>query len=244
MKRTRHTTGKIAFFMLAVSLLRAGCATRVTQASNAWQVPPARDFITRLPPPPALHSKAMEANLNEVLALQSRATPEKIASARWTYDLSVFTYSLALDPTFTAAKYPATAKLFLRLNDLVCRVNTVVKDHFKAPHPFQVDSRVRRFVDAVPGFDYPSYHSARCAVFERVLSSLDPSRRKEFLAVSQRIEQDRVFAGEHFPFSILAGRNLGKMIYDDLMKDPRFRKDVSNLKASEWSPPLGSKNSF
>lgn len=186
----------------------------------------------------------MRQGLREILGRQAGATPEKIASARWTYEFSVFTFSLALGPSFTAEKHPVTARFFGRLNALVARVNDGAKDYYRSPHPFQVDGRVKRFVIAVPGYDYPSFHAARCAVFERVLAMLDPSRTMEFHATSGRVEQDRVFAGEHFPYSIVAGRHLGEMIFKELMMDPNFRADVAALKSSEWTPPPDSRNSF
>lgn len=237
----------IVVFWFLSTLLCAGCSTTGTSGTTSrspWKIPAPRDYIGRTLPPPAPGSKTARANLQEVLDLQSRATPLKIASACWTYEFSVFTYSLALGPSFTAKHYPKTAALFGRLNAQVQQVNDAVKDHFKSPHPFQVDKRVKRFVDAVPGFDYPSYHSARCAVFQRVLALLDPARSDAFDVVSKRVEEDRVFAGEHFPYSIAAGKTLGEQIYGDLLHNPEFRADVAALKAAEWTPPPDSRNSF
>jgi acid phosphatase (class A) len=229
---------------LLIAGLLSGCAAAGHVPRCPWKVSSTKEFVATTPPPPARNSPAMRQGLREILAMQAGATPEKIASARWTYEFSVFTFSLALGPSFTAEKYPATARLFGKLNALVARVNGGVKDYYRSPHPFQVDSRVKRFVIAVPGFDYPSFHSARCAVFERVLAMLDASRTREFQASSARIEQDRVFAGEHFPYSIVAGRRLGEMIFKELMQDPNFRADVAALKSSEWTPPPDSRNSF
>jgi acid phosphatase (class A) len=186
----------------------------------------------------------MRQGVREILDMQAAATPEKIASARWTYEFSVFTFSLALGPSFTAKKYPETARFFGRMNALVARVNGGVKDYYRSPHPFQVDARVKRFVIAVPGYDYPSFHSARCAVFQRVLAILDPARTREFEATSERVEQDRVFAGEHFPYSIVAGRHLGEILCKQLMRDPNFRAELAALKSSEWTPAPDSTNSF
>ena len=233
----------IRFGVLGVLFL-VGCASSSRPDARAWKISPADKFIDKVPPPPALHSPEVKQGVRAVLELQAGATPRKIASARWTYDYSVFTYSLALGPSFKAKKYPITARFFARLNAVVAQVNDVVKDHYKFPHPFQVNPGVRRFVDAIPGYDYPSFHSARCAVFERVLSILDAERRREFIEASWCVEKDRVFAGEHFPFSIQAGKELGERIFIDLSKDPSFRADLVALKEAEWTPPPDSRNSF
>ena len=229
---------------LLFAVLLSGCAATGKLSQSPWKVSSTKEFVAKTPPPPARNSPAMRKGLREILAIQAGATPEKIASARWTYEFSVFTFSLALGPSFTEKNYPRTARIFGKLNALVARVNDGVKDYYRSPHPFQVDSRVKRFVIAIPGYDYPSFHSARCAVFERVLTILDPARAGEFRATSHRVEQDRVFAGEHFPYSIVAGSNLGEMIFKELMQDPNFRADVAALKSSEWTPPPDSRNSF
>lgn len=195
-------------------------------------------------PPPATDSAETRRQIGEILAIQAQATPMRLASARWTYHYSVFTYSLALGPSFTAKKYPETARFFRSLNDLVQEVNDGLKNHFRSPHPFQVDPRVRRFVIAVPGYDYPSYHSARCAVFERVLALLDPSRAEAFRRVSLRVEEDRVFAGEHFPYSIAAGRDLGARIFAKLAASPEFQSRLETVRRAEWQTPPDSRDSF
>lgn len=229
--------------LLILLVLCTGCASPLERAvglDRRGEVP----FLEGTPPPPRVGSAETRRQVEEILELQSKATPMRIASARWTYDYSVFTYSLALGPSFTAKKYPATARFFLRLNDLVEEVNDGLKDHFRSPHPFQVDARVKRFVIAVPGFDYPSYHSARCAVFERVLGLLDPARADAFRRVSERVEEDRVFAGEHFPYSIAAGRALGARIFAKLESNATFQAELEAVRRSEWQREPSSRDSF
>ncbi len=232
------------FWTVAGLVTLAGCATSGHSSRTAWRIPSNAALLAEIPPPPAPGSPIVRRQIAEILALQAHATPEKIAVSRWDYDLSVFTFGIAFDPGLTAKEYPQTARLFRKLNALVDRVNTDLKDTFRSPHPFQVDARVKRFVDAVPGYDYPSYHSARCALFQRVLSELDPARTAAFARVANMVEHDRVFAGEHFPYSIAAGRQLGALLYAALEKDANFRAELAQLKRTEWTPPPGSRNSF
>lgn len=228
-------------FLALLPLLLTGCASPLRESLGPKDEIP---FLAQTAPPPAVGSAETKRQLAEIRQIQSRATPMRIASARWTYKFSVFTYSLALGPSFTEKKYPQTARVFRELNDLVEEVNDGLKNHFRSPHPFQVDPGIKRFVIAVPGYDYPSYHSARCAVFERVLAMLDPSRTREFQQVSERVEQDRVFAGEHFPYSIAAGRKLGAEIFAKLNANPDFQKKIQVLARSEWATSPNSTNSW
>ena len=221
----------------------AGCATHPPAKQQAikpnwpWKIPPRADFLAQIPPPPAPGSAAAKRDLDIVLALQSRSTPAKVAEAQRTYDLTVFTYATALNPHFDARYYPKTAKFFHELNDLVNHVNTSIKDTYKRPHPFEVSPRVRRIVVAPPGYSYPSYHSARCVVFQNVLAQLDPALKGDFDRVSTHVEEDRVFAGEHFPSDIEAGKKLGLLIWNALEKDANFRAAIVRLRKSEWTPP-------
>lgn len=199
-------------------------------------MPSRETFLAEIPPPPAPGSAAAKRDLATVLALQSASTPAKIAQAKRTYDLTVFTYAKALNRNFTAQNYPKTAQFFRELNDLVNYENNYVKDAYKRPHPFQVSSEVRRIVVAKPGYSYPSYHSARCVVFQGVLDQLDPGLNGAFDRVTKEVEEDRVFAGEHFPSDIEGGKLLGRLIWAALEKDANFHAAVARLKKAEWTP--------
>ncbi len=183
---------------LILAGLLCGCAAQQPHekaASSAhwpWKLPSREAFLAEIPPPPAPGSPAAKRDLATVLALQSKSTPAKIAQAERSYDLTVFTYATALNPDFTPQRYPKTAKFFHELNDLVNYENNYVKDAYKRPHPFQVSPQVRRIVVAKPGYSYPSYHSARCVVFQGVLDQLDPGLHSAFTRISAQVEEDRV----------------------------------------------------
>ena len=206
-----------------------------------WDLPANSWFLARIPPPPAAGSAEARRDLATVLDLQAAATPGKIAQAQRTYDLTVFTFAPAIGPRFSAQNFPLTAEFFLELNNLVGNVNDYVKDAYKRPHPFQVSDKVRRFVIAKPGYSYPSYHSARCVVFQHVLDELDPGHNTALTRISREVEEDRVFAGEHFPSDITGGIRLGELIWAELEKNGNFRAAVEHLKAAEWTPPPGTR---
>jgi acid phosphatase (class A) len=229
---------------LALASLLAGCVSHPNGIGDnlvhiPWKVPPSSVFLAQIPPPPANNSISTRNDLETILALQTKATPARIARAEATYNLTVFTFNEVLGPDFTPQRYPKTAKFFLELNDLIDRINTDLKDTFKRPHPFQLDPQVKQYVKAIPAFSYPSYHSARCEVFRRVLLQLDPGHKTAFHKVAHQVEEDRVFAGEHFPTDIDAGITLGKLIYAALERDENFSAGIDQLKLEEWTPPPG-----
>jgi len=230
---------RVPLAFLAAALL-SSCAHVPLQPVSKnipWQIPTNAWFLSKIPPPPAPDSVEAKRDLATVLALQAKSTPAKIAQAKRSYDLTVFTFAPAVSPNFNAKNYPKTAAFFLELNNLVNDINNTVKDAYKRPHPFQVSGKVQRFVIAKPGYSYPSYHSARCVVFQHVLEQLDPGHDAALTKISQQVEEDRVFAGEHFPSDIAGGIRLGKLIRAALERNENFRVAVLALKTAEWTPP-------
>jgi acid phosphatase (class A) len=230
--------------VLASALLAgSGCASRNVSkpvarsiTAGAWAVPDEAFFLSRIGPPPAPGSAAERRDIDRVLALQKGATAKEIAAAQRTLDLTVFTFAKAVGPDFNLGRFPQTGAFFRRLNGIVGKTNDELKAHFKRPHPFEADPRIRRFVVAPALYSYPSYHSARCVVFWRTLALLDRHAAAAFHSIAFKIENERVLAGEHFPTDITAGRLEGRLIFEALERDPAFRADLERLKRSEWTP--------
>jgi acid phosphatase (class A) len=224
-----------------LATLLASCRTAPPASPDAksfpWKIPSRESFLAKVPPPPAPDSAEAKQDLATVLELQAKATPARIARAKSDYDLTVFTFAPVVGVEFTPQTHPQTAKFFHELNDLVNYVNNYVKDFYKRPHPFEVSNKVQRIVIAPPGYSYPSYHSARCVVFTGVLDRLDPGHNAGFARIAREVEEDRVFAGEHFPSDIREGIKLGKLIWAALEKDENFRAAVVELKKAEWDSP-------
>ena len=233
----------VAAVLAAALFAGPGCASRNVSppagrrvTSGAWAVPDETFFLSRIGPPPAPGSAAERRDINRVLALQKQATPKEIAAAQRTLNLTVFTFAKAVGPDFDPERFPQTGAFFRRLNAIVGKTNDALKAHFKRPHPFEADPRIRRFVVAPAAYSYPSFHSARCVVFWRTLALLDHHAADAFHAIAFKVESERVLAGEHFPTDIAAGRLEGRLIFEALERDPAFRADLERLKRSEWTP--------
>ena len=232
----------VAVALAAALLVGSGCAQAASKpaarsiTAGAWTVPGEAFFLKRIGPPPAAGSAAERRDIDRVLAVQKGATPKEIAAAQRTLNLTVFTFAKAVGPDFDPERFPQTGAFFRRLNGIVGKTNDVLKAHFKRPHPFEADPRIRRFVVAPAAYSYPSFHSARCVVFWRTLALLDHHAADAFHAIAFKVENERVLAGEHFPTDIAAGRLEGRLIFEALERDPAFRADLERLKRSEWTP--------
>jgi acid phosphatase (class A) len=64
-----------------------------------------------------------------------------------------------------------------------------------------------------------------------VLCELFPARKEILLAKAERIGQDRLLSGVHFPSDIEAGKKLGQAIFDRLIQSPAFKADLAAAKA-------------
>lgn len=204
--------------------------------TGPWTVPDEAFFLSRIGPPPAPGSAAQRRDIERVLKVQKHATPQEIAAAQRTLNLTVFTFAKAIGPDFDPVRFPLTGAFFQRLNGIVDKTNDALKAHFRRPHPFEADPRIHRFVVAPALYSYPSYHAARCVVFWRTLAQLDHHAADAFHAIAHKVESERVLAGEHFPTDIAAGRLEGWLIFEALEHDPAFRADLARLKRLEWTP--------
>jgi len=233
----------VAAVLAAALIAGVGCASRDVSkpasrpiAAGAWTVPDEAYFLSRIGSFPVPGSIAERRDIDRVLALQRQATPREIAAARRTLDLTVFTFAKAVGPDFDPERFPQTGAFFRRLNAIVRTTNDALKAHYRRPHPFEADPRIRRLVDAPARYSYPSYHSARCVLFWRSLALLDHHAANAFHAIALQVERERVLAGEHFPTDIAAGRLEGRLIFEALERDPAFRADLERLKLTEWTP--------
>ncbi len=164
---------------------------------------------------------------------------KQLAHAQVTYRLTVFTFSEALGADFTPEKYPKTAALFSRIVSDANSVITGLKNHYKRVRPFQAHpNEVSIYVPAEAGYSYPSGHSTRSRLFALLLTELAPSRKRDISLCAQKIATDRILAGEHYLTDLEAGRKLGKLIYQSLMRDPGFRASLESLRQAEWTPTV------
>ncbi len=161
---------------------------------------------------------------------------EQLAHARVTFRLTVFTFAEAIGTDFTPEKYPKTAALFSRIFSDANTVITGLKNHYKRVRPFEAHpTKVSIYVPAEAGYSYPSGHSTRSRLFALLLMELDPVHKREIALCAQKVATDRILAGEHYLTDLEAGRKLGKLLYQSLMRDPGFRDSLEVVRQAEWS---------
>jgi hypothetical protein len=118
----------------------------------------------------------------------------------------------------------------LEINTDEDRIELIIacpKEHFNRWRPYQYDARLLYGkMEANPG--YPSGHATRGWLYALLLERLFPEKREAILEKGREIGWDRVRLGMHFPSDVWAGQVLGQAIWQELMANPTFMKDLTN----------------
>ncbi|GAT33182.1 acid phosphatase [Terrimicrobium sacchariphilum] len=201
-----------------------------------WHLPALEYFIEKLPAPPREGSFRDRLDLQDARARQASMSPEQLAHARVTFRLTVFTFSEAMGDGFNPTNYPQTAAFFARVANDANLIITGLKNHYKRVRPFQAHpGKVSIYVPAEAGYSYPSGHSTRSRLYAMLLAELDPSKKREISLCAQKVATDRILAGEHYLTDLEAGRKLGKLIFQSLMRDPSFHASLEAVRQAEWT---------
>lgn len=173
-------------------------------------------------PPPAFGSPAFLAALAEVRAFSDAPTEEQLRIARfWATEYGPggpagFFGNLAVE---LAAKQHMderrSARLFAVLQMAIMDASIGCYDAKYAYwyiRPYQADPALHTWV-ARPNFpSYPSAHSCLSAAAGGVLSAFFPAATGELRAMVEEAGLSRMYAGLHFRFEIVAGRELGEAV--------------------------------
>ncbi|MFP5458076.1 MAG: phosphatase PAP2 family protein [Bacteriovoracia bacterium] len=136
---------------------------------------------------------------------------------------------------------PLTKEEALRLVDFQERLfkqvnffNRDLKRRFNRARPYQQNGQVLPCIDhSHPSLSYPSGHSAVAALSALALGALYPELAEVLQKRAQEIALGRVVGGVHFLSDIESGQRLGRMIFEVLIKNAEFLKDLEDLKSSK-----------
>lgn len=104
------------------------------------------------------------------------------------------------------------------------------KKKWQRPRPFEKDPNIQPIVRRPASRSYPSGHATIVAVAARMFGKIFPKRAREFNNRADQIALDRVIAGVHHPSDIAAGKICGAQVFDLLMKNSEFKKDLETVK--------------
>jgi hypothetical protein len=93
-----------------------------------------------------------------------------------------------------------------------------LKNFYKRPRPFRVDSNLKdKMLDSMDGFSYPSGHSIQSNLIYLFLSHKYPKYKKELKKIKDDIVYSRQMARAHFPSDIEFGEKIAKKMFDFIL---------------------------
>ncbi|HWE03971.1 MAG TPA: phosphatase PAP2 family protein [Tepidisphaeraceae bacterium] len=223
MQLTRHSSllGLMLFFMVIG-------AAPITQP--AYLAPDAFDFKTLLGDPPADGSDGQMREIEALLQLQEKRTPEEIERCRDEVNAGAFIFADVMGKWFNPKDLPATAALMKELTAQTRIISSAAKINWNRKRPYVVDDRIKPCVELEKSFSYPSGHATRGIVWATILSEIFPQHRGALMARGREFGIDRSIAGVHYPSDVAAGQKLGAEIARRMLADPDVRERIAKAK--------------
>ncbi len=210
--------------MLAAALL---CAAPLWAETPILLTPDQYDPAKLLPPPPSHGSARERSEILELEHVQAIATPAQRAAAAWDdahEDPSIFT--TAIGPGFDMEKLPATAALFHLVIKNESKASSAAKKFFQRDRPWMVDPGIRTCTPHAPGpqkTSYPGGHASVGYAMAVVLASLVPGKSKAIMDRARSFAENRIVCGYHYRSDNEAGKTLGTLVANNLMRAPEFK---------------------
>jgi acid phosphatase (class A) len=194
-----------------------------------------------LPDPPS--AAVTQSEISELHRIQDARTPAQVERAK--YDEShedIFLFKTLLGDNFTAKNFPATAALSSHLKNEQSAIGARLKESFKRPRPYQVDSTLRPVCATKSAHDsYPSGHALTGYLEALALSEILPEKRNAILARADDYAHSRLVCGVHYPSDLEASRNIAYAIFGYILSTSKFQQDLAAARA-ELHPAAASGN--
>lgn len=207
------------------------CFRAPLEKTGRYLAAAALDIRAILPDPPPDDSTVTRSEIDRMLALQAARTLEDVQHLNAEGVFSPALLTSVLGESCKSNALPRTDALLKYVGSDAKAVISAAKARWKRSRPWIVDSRIQPCIEKPDSFSYPSDRAAQCRVWAVVLCELFPASKEALLAKAERISQDRVLSGVHFPGDIEAGQKLGQAIVDRIMQSPVFQADLAAARA-------------
>lgn len=169
-----------------------------------------------LPAPPP--DDVAEAQL--LVPMAAMRSPDVMASilAQAQDPMPAFWATAGIDPV----RVPALEETVRAVLNDGANLTLKVKAEFSRTRPHIANSQVKPAIEVPWHSSYPSGHATQAMLAALVLGCLNPSAQTALDALAVSVGRNREIAGVHYPSDTEAGFLLGRMIFDELRKNPSF----------------------
>ncbi len=105
-----------------------------------------------------------------------------------------------------------------------------IKRQYNRTRPYDYLKDLTPCTPTEKSLSYPSGHATLAIVYALVLSDMFPDKTIQFKHRADVIAQDRVLAGVHHPSDIVGGKKFGQILYNEIVKSPRYKGDIEQYK--------------
>ena len=179
----------------------------------------------RAPPPPAYGSDELNAQLDEIRAVE-RNIPNMYQATSWArFDATFPVWTLfankLLFESRQADNTPLVAKIYAGI--AVARSDSEIacfdsKYTYWLARPVHLDPSIQTIVPTPPHPSYPSAHSCVTSAAAHTFAHFFPSATDEALDLAQQAGQSRILGGIHYQADNQAGLTLGESVSEVVVK--------------------------
>ncbi|MDF9826799.1 acid phosphatase (class A) [Ereboglobus sp. PH5-5] len=194
-------------------------------------------ILAKIPPPPANDSPAGMADVETLLQVQKDRTPEQVARAVRINAHAFLSIEegcmgqVVFGPAFTGENLPRTAAILRQATAERRVVMIASKNQWNRVRPHKRGLGVEPCVDVPRSASYPSGHSSCGVLWAMFLGGALPEYKTLFDDAAREIMWSRVLAGAHYPSDTQAGRLLGQIIVEEMLKNQSTQNAVKEMRA-------------
>jgi acid phosphatase (class A) len=230
----------LAFLCLALPslALRADMPAAAAPMAQPYAAAHQIDLDDILAPPPGPAETRKE--LDTLLAIQKKRTPEQAAACIADQVISVYRFADVLGDKFNAGNLPKTDALFQRVLATFHVPMEKAQKLWGRKRPPLLEPAIKPAGTLPTTAAYPSGHATAGNLMGIILSDMLPERSAELHARGVLFGDRRVLAGVHYPSDVEAGKLSAAAIAAVLYHDPEFKADFAAASA-ELRAALGLK---
>jgi acid phosphatase (class A) len=214
---------KISFLLLLLSF-----SVTVLGQQLSYLRPDSID-LERIPAPPLEGTQADREDLATVLHWQAMRT--ELECTRAHHESHGFADSF-FGPPYGPLSQDEAARLIDFQERLFKEVNffsRILKQRYSRQRPADRDLSLRPCIPSHASNAYPSGHAAIAHVAAQSFALIHPEHARALLRRAEEVALGRVIGGVHHPLDIVAGKQLGELIYEALVLSPDFMDDLMAL---------------
>lgn len=201
-----------------------------TFAQSLHYLKPDSIDLSVVPIPPVENSAEDLADLEEVIRVQGIRTEADCKKAE--HEAEGFATSFFGTPYGPLTDEDASKLVDFqeRLFDEAMFFSKILKYKYARLRPYNRTERVHPCIKIHRSLSYPSGHSTIAVLAARSFALIYPEHKEALYQRAEEIAWGRVVGGVHHPLDTIAGKVMGELLFEALVKEEAFLKDLENLK--------------